>query len=74
MATKTYAKLLEDQGYFLEAVKVYKELLKKSPEDKQIKEALKRYKDVNLKVLEFFTRMEKKSDYEKLERWLCKWS
>jgi len=74
MSTKTYAKLLENQGYFLEAVKVYRELLKKNSDDEEIKKTLKKYEGVNLKVLEFFTRMEKEKDYEKLERWLCKWS
>jgi len=74
MKTKTYAKLLESQGYFLEAVEVYRELLKSSPDDKDIKEALQRYEGVNLKVLEYFTRMEDKKDYEKFERWLGKWS
>jgi tetratricopeptide (TPR) repeat protein len=74
MSTKTYAKLLENQGYFLEAIKVYKELLKKSPKDEEIKETLEKYKSVNIKVLEYFTRMQKDKDYEKLERWLYKWS
>jgi tetratricopeptide (TPR) repeat protein len=74
MSTKTYAKLLESQGYFLEAVEVYEKLLKKSPTDEEIKKSLKKYESVNLKVLEYFTRMEKEKDYKKLERWLCKWS
>jgi tetratricopeptide (TPR) repeat protein len=74
MSTKTYAKLLESQGYFLEAVDVYKKLLKKNPNDMEIRKILKKYKDVNLKVLEYFTRMEDEKDYEKLERWLCKWN
>ena len=74
MLTKTYAKLLENQGYFLEAVEIYKKLLKKYPNDKEIKKSLKKYEGVNLKVLEYFTRMENEKDYEKLERWLCKWS
>jgi len=74
MSTKTYAKLLENQGFFSEALQVYKELLEKSPSNKELEDTIQRYKSVNLKVLEFFTRMEKKEDYEKLERWLCKWN
>ena len=74
MSTKTYAKLLENQGFFSEALEVYKKLLEKSPDDKEIKENIQKYKGINLKVLEYFVRMEKEQDYEKLERWLCKWS
>jgi len=74
MKTKTYAKLLERQGYFLEAVEVYKDLLKSSPDDSEIKDALQKYNSVNLKVLEYFTRMSEKKEYEKLERWLCTWN
>jgi len=74
MKTKTYAKLLEKQGYFIEAVDVYKKLLENSSYDKEVEEAIKKYKGVNLKVLEFFTRMEREKDYQKLERWLYKWS
>ncbi len=74
MSTKTYAKLLENQGFFSEALEVYKKLLEKSPDDEEIKENIQKYKGINLKVLEYFVRMEKEQDYEKLERWLCKWS
>ncbi len=65
MSTITEAKLLEKQGYFLDAVKIFKEL--------GDSESLKKYEDVNLKVLEYFVRMKKSSDYEKLKRWLFKW-
>ena len=72
--TKTYAKMLENQGYFEDAIKVYKKLYKNNPDDQEIKEALRKYKNVNLKVLEYFVRMEKEENYEKFERWLCKWN
>ena len=65
MATITEAKLLEKQGYFLDAVKIFKEL--------GDSESLKKYEDVNLKVLEYFVRMKKNSDYEKFKRWLFSW-
>ena len=65
MATITEAKLLEKQGYFLDAVKIYKEL--------GDSESLKKYENVNLKVLEYFVRMKKNSDYEKFKRWLFSW-
>ena len=65
MSTITEAKLLEKQGYFLDAVKIFKEL--------GDSESLKKYEDVNLKVLEYFVRMKKNSDYEKFKRWLFSW-
>jgi len=65
MSTITEAKLLEKQGYFLDAVATFKKL--------GDSESLKKYEDVNLKVLEYFVRMKKDSDYEKLKRWLFQW-
>jgi hypothetical protein len=37
---KTYAKILESQGFFKEAFAIYKNLLKEYPNDKEIKQAL----------------------------------
>ncbi len=66
MATKLEAKLLEKQGYFVDAYKIYKSL--------DDKESLKKYDGINVKLLEFFVRMKKRSDYEKFKRWLYRWS
>jgi len=71
MNTKTYAKLLENQGYYHDALEVYKNL-QKTHHDKEIEQTIKKYEKVNLKVLEFFVRMEESQDYHKLERWLSK--
>ncbi len=65
MNTIIEAKLLEKQGYFSDAIKIFKSL--------DDKESIKKYENVNIKVLEFFTRMKKKSDYEKFKRWLYQW-
>jgi len=68
------AKILESQGHFLEALKIYKNLLLKEPENKELHDKIEKYRDKNVKVLEFFTRMKKEDDYIKLERWLAKWN
>ena len=65
MATITEAKLLEKQGYFLDAVEIFKEL--------GDSDSLKKYDSVNVKLLEYFVRMKKNSDYEKFKRWLFSW-
>ncbi len=65
MVTITEAKLLEKQGYFLDAVKIFKEL--------GDSESLKKYESLNPKLLEYFVRMKKKDDYEKFKRWLFSW-
>ncbi|HIO90683.1 MAG TPA: hypothetical protein EYG69_02815 [Campylobacterales bacterium] len=74
MQTLTIAKILEGQGYFIEALKIYKNLLEEEPENKELQQYIKKYKNKNIKVLEFFTRMKKDDDYIKLERWLSKWN
>ncbi len=66
MATITEAKLLEKQGYFVDACKIYEKF--------GDKESLKKYEGINIKLLEFFVRMKKESDYEKFKRWLYRWS
>ena len=66
MATKIEAELLEKQGYFVDAYKIYQSL--------GDKESLKKYHGINVKLLEFFVRMKKNSDYEKFKRWLYRWS
>ena len=45
---KTYAKILESQGFFEEAFVIYKKLLKQNPEDEEIKTALKRLKKIRI--------------------------
>jgi predicted transcriptional regulator len=73
---KTYAKILESQGFFKEAFVIYKKLLDKNPQDKEIKFALKRLKKirtkfngVNKQKKEFFIKM-RENDFYKFEEWL----
>jgi len=65
MSTLTEARLLEKQGYIVDAVKIYEELGES--------ESLKKYKNINPKVLEFFIRMKNSKDYEKFKMWSSKW-
>jgi len=73
--TKTYAKILESQGFKDEALRVYEKLLKKDSNDKEIIEAIKRlkmrrkFKGVNLVKLKEFDNINQKNRYE-FEKWL----
>ncbi len=77
LQNKTYAKVLESQGFFKEAFAIYKKLLKKYPNDIEIKQALKRLKKyrnkfdgVNEKMKNFFINMESEEEFKKFEEWL----
>jgi tetratricopeptide (TPR) repeat protein len=75
---KTYAKILESQGFFEEAFVIYKKLLKQNPEDEEIKTALKRLKKIRTKfngtnnnIKEFFIQMNE-NQFNEFEKWLIK--
>jgi superfamily II RNA helicase len=75
---KTYAKILESQGFFKEAFVIYQNLLKKNPQDKELKIALKRLKKIRTKfnginnnMKEFFIKMDE-NNFLKFEEWLIK--
>jgi hypothetical protein len=69
--TKTYAKLLESQGFKQEALEIYESL----PKDKEVTEAIKRLKQrkkfngVNVIKLKEFDEINQKNRYE-FEKWL----
>ena len=74
---KTYASILESQGFFKEAFAIYKSLLKKYPNDIEIKKALKRLKkyrtsfeNVNEEKRDFFIYMDNDEEFRKFEEWL----
>ncbi|WP_456470502.1 tetratricopeptide repeat protein [Caminibacter sp.] len=73
--TKTYAQILENQGFKYEALEIYKKLLKKYPNDKELKEAItrlksrKKFKGVNIIKLQEFDKINQKNRYE-FEKWL----
>ncbi|WP_457564667.1 tetratricopeptide repeat protein [Caminibacter sp.] len=73
--TKTYAKILESQGFKYEALEIYKKLLKKYPNDKELIESIKRlqtrrkFDGVNVIKLKEFDNINQKNRYE-FEKWL----
>ncbi len=73
--TKTYAKILESQGFKTEALEIYEKLLKKYPDDKEIVESIKRLKTrkkfdgVNIIRLNEFNKINQKNRYI-FEKWL----
>jgi len=73
--TKTYAKILESQGFKEEALKIYEQLLKKDRNDKEIIEVIQRLKTkkkfdgVNIVKLKEFNEINEKNRYE-FEKWL----
>ncbi len=79
--SKTYAQILESQGFKNEAIEIYEKLLEKNPKDKEILEALNRLKKrkkfdgVNVLKLKEFDNINQKTRYE-FEIWLkeIKWT
>ena len=73
--TKTYAKILESQGFKKEALNIYEQLLKENKGDKEIIKAIERLKSrkkfdgVNIFKLKEFNEINKKNRYE-FEKWL----
>lgn len=73
--TKTYAKILESQGFKKEALKIYEELLEKNKEDEEIINAIKRLKTrkkidgINIVKLKEFDEIDNTNRYE-FEKWL----
>jgi hypothetical protein len=69
--TKTYAKLLESQGFKQEALEIYESL----PKDKEVTEAIQRLKErkkfsgVNIIKLKEFDNINQKNRFE-FEEWL----
>ena len=78
--SKTYAEILISQGFKSEAIEVYKKLLEKNPEDREIIDALnrlmkrKKFDGVNILKLKEFDNINQKTRYQ-FENWLkeLKW-
>lgn len=75
--TATLAAVYESQGLKEDALEIYKEILKKDPENKEARIAVKRlsgvkekYAGVNREMLDFFTGMNSEVEYAEFERWL----
>lgn len=79
MKTLTLASIYELQGLKSEALEIYKELLKKNPNNKEAKIAIKRLSGIRKKYLgvdedmkKFFVSMDSEVEFKEFERWLVK--
>ena len=79
MKTLTLANIYELQGLKEEALEIYKEILKKDPNNAEAKVAIRRLSGVRKKFLkvnsqmkEFFIKMDSDVEFNEFERWLLK--
>jgi len=79
--TKTYARILESQGFKKEALEIYQKLLEKNPDDKELKENIQRlqkrrkFENVNVLKLKEFDNIDENNKFQ-FEKWLkeIKWT
>ena len=79
MQTLTLANIYELQGLKEEALDIYKEVLKKDPNNSDAKIAIRRlsgmrkkFLKVNEEMKDFFLKMETEVEFNEFERWLLK--
>lgn len=79
MQTLTLANIYELQGLKEEALDIYKEVLKKDPQNSDAKIAIRRlsgmrkkFLNVNPQMKEFFLKMDSDVEFNEFERWLLK--
>ncbi|MEA2110669.1 MAG: tetratricopeptide repeat protein [Campylobacterota bacterium] len=79
MQTLTLANIYELQGLKDEALDIYKDVLKKDPNNAEAKIAIRRlsgirrkFLGVNKEMKEFFVTMDESVEYNEFERWLLK--
>jgi transcription elongation factor GreA-like protein len=79
MQTLTLASIYELQGLKDEALDIYKEILKKDPQNGEARIAIRRlsgmrkkYSGVNQDMKDFFVNMDSKAEFLEFERWLLK--
>ncbi len=79
MKTLTLANIYELQGLKDEALDIYREILKKDPNNADAKVAIRRlsgvrkkFLHVNTQMKEFFIKMESEVEFKEFERWLVK--
>jgi len=79
MQTLTLANIYELQGLKEEALNIYKEVLKKDPNNSDAKIAIRRLSGMRKKFLnvdsqmkEFFLKMDTEVEFNEFERWLLK--
>ncbi len=79
MQTLTLANIYELQGLKEEALNIYKEVLKKNPQNSDAKIAIRRlsgmrkkFLNVDTQMKEFFLKMDTEVEFNEFERWLLK--
>lgn len=79
MQTLTLANIYELQGLKVEALDIYKEILKNDPSNSDAKIAIRRlsgmrkkFLNVNAEMKEFFLKMDDEIELNEFERWLLK--
>jgi len=79
MQTLTLANIYELQGLKDEALEIYKEILKKDPNNSEAKIAIRRlsgmrkkFLNVNTQMKEYFLKMDTEVEFKEFERWLLK--
>ena len=79
MQTLTLANIYELQGLKEEALNIYKEVLKKDPQNSDAKIAIRRLSGMRKKFLsvdsqmkDFFLKMDTEVEFNEFERWLLK--
>lgn len=79
MQTLTLANIYELQGLKEEALEIYKEILKKDPNNSDAKIAIRRlsgmrkkFLGVNTEMKSFFVQMDDESEFIQFERWLLR--
>jgi len=77
--TVTLANIYELQGLKEEALEIYKEVLKKDPNNSEAKIAIRRLSGMRKKFLgvdegmkDFFVKMDSEVEFKEFERWLAK--
>ena len=79
MQTLTLANIYELQGLKVEALDIYKEVLKNDPSNSDAKIAIRRlsgmrkkFLNVNTQMKDFFLKMDDEIEINEFERWLLK--
>ncbi|SFV70409.1 FIG00469412: hypothetical protein [hydrothermal vent metagenome] len=79
MQTLTLANIYELQGLKEEALEIYKNVLKKDPNNSEAKIAIRRlsgmrkkFLNVNTQMKEYFLKMDTEVEFKEFERWLLK--
>ena len=79
MKTLTLANIYELQGLKEEALDIYKDVLKKDPNNSDAKIAIRRlsgmrkkFLNVNKEMKDYFLKMENDVEFNEFERWLLK--